>query len=202
MKRKTKRRVHVYRYHNDWFFNFIVLSALALAGLLLLFLTFSQHPVSTASWKTYTSAKYGFSFKHPINFIVNEQETMDTYSVLVTNFPLKDLHTDPVKKNPDDKDVFEMSIYRDRTADDTNLSTQLLLNNQNTSYLKTTFSNFKIDMEFGYKLMQTTSDYPNDPIFWVITVHNKKIFSFHLRNQTKENTQIYDQILSTFKFTQ
>ncbi len=74
MKTKSKRKIHP---RNDWFFKFIFLSAIALVGLLLLFLTFSQPPISTTNWKTYTNPIKSVTIQYPPTWTVKESHTLN-----------------------------------------------------------------------------------------------------------------------------
>jgi len=156
----------------------------------------------TINWKTYANTKYEFSFKYPPNFFVDEQDNQDPGaeidSIFVTNFSSSDLFSSPPRKNPSDSDVFQMNIYYDRRIN-TDLQTEKSLNYRDTSVLHNTFSDYSVGGEPGFKFVQTAT---LSTVFGVITVHNHKVFSFSLRNETPEFNRTFDQILSTFKFTQ
>ncbi|MCL5410066.1 MAG: hypothetical protein M1607_04375 [Patescibacteria group bacterium] len=139
-----------------------------------------------SNWKTYTNEKYGYSFKYPNLFIVSVSTDplgpVDTTEI--SNYKPEDFNS--LKVNPDDKNVFLMFI-RNPYGKDINLETA----KKEYGYPKVEMEDYFVGGVGGFRVVHGDT----------VVVYNHKRFVFQLRNKESNYASYFDQILSTFKFT-
>ncbi len=140
-----------------------------------------------ADWKTYTNDKYNFSFKYPSGWDYREvssktQNTIDYLQVTLA----KSEHFSPIPKgNP------SVMISITETTDESKLSVY-----QITEVIKTIVIGGMTAEEREHKTPTVDSKY-------ITFFRNNVAYEFESRmhSQDSEHQSIFDQILSTFKFT-
>lgn len=167
----------------------------------------------TINWKTFQNSKYGFSLKYPSSWNVDNSEGMDmkgniAFGVYLRNFtPSAERGTNAIDKNLDkgkaqisiSKNVKPSNItleqfidqeannFRRSTGQEGNVSllkTQLLVNNKEA--VQTESPNFK-------------GPFPNIAIY--IKKTETELYVINASLDYPSYSQTFEQILSTFKFT-
>ncbi len=151
----------------------------------------------TNNWKIYMNSKNLYSFKYPSNFYIDESNTSEdgyVYNrVTIENKTSKDFY-DNIKNNtattlnPDDKETFLMSIvippYKENMDLEIAKKQYDVPANKAVDY---TIGGFK-----GFRVINGDT----------VIVYKGQEYYFQLRNYDNKYANYFDQILSTFKFTQ
>ena len=144
----------------------------------------------TANWKTYTNSKYGFTLKYPQNLSVKE-----TSNIIIFN----------AVGNKDNETVFALIVYEN--PNNLSLKDYETKNTGESGMGPSVYysSSQLVTLENGTKVY-----YQKEEISCFskcgsyIWINKDKIYKFlgSVNSGIKDQKQIMDQILSTFKFTQ
>jgi hypothetical protein len=140
----------------------------------------------TKDWKTYTNTQYGLSFKYPQNWGASAVE------ITGDNIYLSDPSMDEATSNSF-SDVL-MTIHRAANPKELNIQKWY-----EESVFKTEVQIIGQPTIGGMPALKTSQTGMNETIVMYVGKGNS-VFSIQL-NQGKEYADIFDQILSTFKFT-
>ena len=193
MKAKTKIKTHT---NDAWFFKFIVFSAIAL-GLLLFITQFSYKSLitptptdATANWKTYTNTVYGVSLKYPSSDEIKKCGGESTNKLGQISGPADGTEKECVYTATSFVDLnflkepFESVVANDKT-------------NNNSKGASTTISG-----KPAYVVVHEVSS-KNSEKNKNVYIKQSPTETIWLNGRYDDSTSIalFDQILSTFKFT-
>lgn len=174
-----------------------------------------------ANWKTYTNIQDGYSMKYRQDFVITKRDFWTIFKSPVAakggGYPDEDWFdlAISVKDNPNNQTALEyVNEYADSTIteslkrvpnSDTNSELRKFYNTR-ANNIRSSFKNYSNGIIDG--IIGDTDGYEN-PNTAVIFSKNKKIYIFSLLGgpntgtpPTKTAEKIFQQILSTFKFTQ
>lgn len=143
----------------------------------------------TVSWKTYTNSKYGFTFKYPENWDFQElysKTQSNTIDYLQLTLAKKE-YFDPIPKSKP-----HITINAVETIDRDKLSIY-----QNTEVVKS----ITVDGIEAEERKHSTSTVDDTKYVTLTTNNMTYTFESRMSSQDQEQRDIFDQILSTFKFT-
>lgn len=148
--------------------------------------------VETANWKTYTNERFKYSFKYPNDLTVRESfdPNDEIYQTIISNTNSKDFASGDKKVT--DEDVFEVVIVNNPSIAATNLDTA------KKQYRNAQVTDFTLADQPAFKFIQQGLGTKQ---IGAITIFNSKEIDFNLLSINSKYISYFDQILSTFKFT-
>ncbi|RJQ25953.1 hypothetical protein C4577_04370, partial [Candidatus Parcubacteria bacterium] len=145
----------------------------------------------TSNWKTYINTQYGFSFKYPANYFIYESNdpngNIDTTTI--SNYDHSDFSSG--RKNSEDKDVFLMYVTHPWQKD-------VSLEKIKKYYGNYLIQDYKVDGITGFRATRNEKVGINN--FTVVIIKNNKEYYFTLGAIDSRYADVFNQILSTFKF--
>ena len=142
----------------------------------------SPTPIATAdptgNWKTYTSTEYGFGFKYPSNYTIDENVRTSLIQVIV---------------NKSEKDSFNIGVSSDYKP----ANVKFFLDTEATGERKindTVWQEYSLPQGYG-----DGGESLSSPVFGLQTEKDKLLYTITFYGETK-TSEIQNQILSTFKF--
>lgn len=155
----------------------------------------STNSAETANWKTYANDKYNFSFKYPSNFsqVPIAQNTLEFTPV---PWPSGEIGENELKKVGYGIGVL-VSPTKKQTLKDLVDSYDRFKTRADYSKVPTTIDNVS-----AYKLTDVAMDFPTDAISLLKNSQEYFIYVKYYSLEKKiEAKNVFDQIISTFKFT-
>jgi len=162
-------------------------------------------PDPTAIWHTYTNNYLNYSLKFPSDWEISSQhgEELETAPYITISSPCDYAAHERCKS-------FEVAPYGD-SKPNTSFEEMIGIGTHIQENLIISKSYIKIDNERGLKVESHLGPqyigHVNEPIIEAVTTHYGKIYYFSYGEQqdtgitTLESANLFDQILSTFKFT-
>lgn len=157
----------------------------------------------TANWKTYTNKKYQITFKYPSEFFIAEDNSVNYVSFFLSED----------EKNKFVKDCFSGNNHTGCISDDLNIGFDIFQKPKNKTleeFIRSrphndpdfkSLSPTKIDNFPGMQMRNISGSEGNYNFY---LDRNKDIFYLYASSfkNPQKNLQTFDQILSTFKFTE
>ncbi len=149
----------------------------------------------TANWKTYANMQYEYSFRYPPNFY---QIPIDKNTLQFTPIPWP---SGEIGQNELNKVGYGIGVL----VSSTNQSLEEIASKYDQFKTRPGYSStpITIDGVSGLKLTSVAIDFPTDAV--VVLKNNREYFiyvKYYSLEKTIEAKNIFNQILSTFKFTQ
>jgi hypothetical protein len=165
-------------------------------------------PDPTSAWKTYTNTNYGFEFKYPFSLTEDSSEGAPGVSGPITNSSISNTITN----------VFDTSELTDRSSENFDgfsiyeIDTNLITNFTYASYLNSELTAIKNSprgvqtatiqqISLGNQSYSYIDSEINIRRYFILSPDGKKLIIFSRTNNTSVFPSIFNQILSTFKFT-
>jgi hypothetical protein len=147
----------------------------------------------TVEWIAFVS-KYNYNFKYPSGWYVADSKSYvaetNTVTTHISNIPEESFINDPTKNS--DPDIFRMVISHDPDKKSTLEDIRKMYSEKQTKDYAIT--EYNVGNQPGFRVRLNGYNY-------VFTEHNKKIYFFHLLSTSSKYISYFDQILSTFTFT-
>ena len=152
----------------------------------------------TADWKTYTNAQYGFEFKYPVDWKIDDNLKLNRCCLDVFNSP-EPYQGDSLKQNVM-KAQFQYQTLSTVSSMEQFINRAIADNNQSEMSPKITrgsITNFK--NQNGIDIIKF--DYGQASLKYTYSIPMKPDFSQMINILVWNPDPVFDQILSTFKFT-
>jgi hypothetical protein len=152
--------------------------------------TFKFTGLSTFNWKTYTNTEYGFEFKYPNNWSVKNENG----GVGLTGPELAELQAN----NEIEIRAFDIGIFIKNTNQSADDYSKNIDKGWYESYKSKT--KIKIDSRDAIKYSDVDAKVAHFPLIAIFIQDKNRIVQIHMEYGDDAERQIFDQILSTFKF--
>jgi hypothetical protein len=158
-------------------------------------------PDPTADWQTYTNEKYGYSFKYPSDWKVEAENGEDPTTTFSPSF------SSPCNFNNDGRCTNLTLALGGKYKEGQNLEYYFNINIQDIVSKRDIVVGGEKALEIKYHLAKEYVGHEGEPAIEIKAIHNKNVLTIQYGEQQSTSLSelkyenIFDQILSTFKFT-
>lgn len=149
------------------------------------------------NWKTYINKTYNFSFEYPNNWDISEKTGTSTHEFSVYADKLENIAALKARKQNTEGPVFPFEFYVSTTE-------VFYRGNSESDLISETNTIFagKKAIKYQQKLLMTSMNGNEGDILTSIVIPVNQVYFVITQSRPSDNPGVFDQILSTFKFTE